>query len=202
MKRTIARRSRLTFGALIVAALGLAGVGCGGGGYVAPGYYAGPGWGPYWGPYWYPDTYGTYAYVDVPWWGDPPPPPKNDPRRKDSPTHRAIADQVHSSMTGRGYKTSGSDADLDVTVYASTDKQLDISGYTHIYDWKNLPKLKKETKFPKGTVVVDVLQPKTHVLLWRGIGEAAVSDDVDEYSKNLREAVDKVLEKYPKSKKG
>lgn len=198
MLRTIARRSRRAIGAVVVAGLGAAVAGCGGG-YASPGYYVGP-VGTVYGPYWYPATYGTYAFVDVPWWGDPPPPPVNDPRRKDSPTHRAIAEQVHTSMGARGYKTAGKGADVDVTVYASTGKQLDISGYTHIYDWKNLPKLKNETKFAKGTVIVDVLQPGTHLLLWRGRTVAPVSDDVEQYSKDLRAAVDQILEKYPKAK--
>ena len=45
---------------------------------------------------------------------------------------------------------------------------------THSYDWKNVPKPKK-TSFPKGTVIVDVLQPKTHVLLWRGQTVAGIA---------------------------
>ena len=92
------------------------------------------------------------------------------------------------------------DADVDVAVYASMEPELDISGYTHSYDWKNVPKLKDKTKFPKGTVIVDVLQPKTHVLLWRGQTVAGISDDVDKYEKNLRTAVDQIVAKYPKAK--
>src|SRR5262245_40587921 len=201
MNTTTARHSRGWLGVLAVASLALVGAGCSHGGY-ASGYYvgAGPVYTAY-GPYWYPATYSTVTYVDYPWWGDPPPPPANDPRRKDSPTHRAIEEQVHSAFVAKGYKTSGDNSDVDVTVYASTASELDISGHTHIYDWKNLPKLKNDTKFPKGTVIVDVLQPKTHVLLWRGKTVAPVSDDVATYEKDLREAVDRIVEKYPQSKK-
>lgn len=198
MNRTTARSSRQGVGVLSLAVLAMAGAGCTHGGYAA-GYYVEPVATVY-GPLWYPATYATVTYVEVPWWGDPPPPPKNDPRRKESPTHRAIAEQVHSAFTARGYRTSSSDADVDVTVYASSEPELNISGYTHIYDWKNLPKLKDDAKFPKGTVIVDVLQPKTHVLLWRGRTVAPVSEDADKYEKDLRSAVDRIVQKYPKAK--
>lgn len=195
MNSTLARRSRQALSALSVAALGFAGA-CAAGGY-AGGYYVEPVATVY-GPYWYPNTYGTYTYVEYPWWGDPPPPPKNDPMRKDSPTHRAIGDQVKTSFSSRGYRQAES-GDIDVTVYSSSQSQLDISGYTHIYDFKNLPKLKDQTKFKKGTVIVDVLQPKTHVLLWRGSTVIPVSNDVGKYEKDLRGAVDRIMEKYPKA---
>jgi hypothetical protein len=55
--------------------------------------------------------------------------------------------------------------------------------------------------YPRGTVVVDVLQPKTHQLLWRGTTAAPISDDSEKYQADLRAAVVRVVEKYPKSKK-
>lgn len=197
MKGSISGRSRLALVAGSIAALGLGWVGCSAGGY-AGGYYVDPvsAW---YGPYWYPATYGTYTYVGIPWWGDPPPPPKNDPMRKDSPTHKAMVDEVHSAFRERGYRTANGDGDVDVAVYASSQPELDISGYTHIYNWKNLPKLRNQNKFPKGTVIVDVLEPKTHVLLWRGKTVAPVSDDVEKYKKDLRAAVDRIVAKYPKA---
>jgi hypothetical protein len=199
MNTTIARRSRLALAcALSITALGVIGTGCYHSGYSG-GYYVGPVATSY-GPYWYPATYGTITYVDYPWWGDPPPPAPNDPKRKESPTRKAIIEQVHSSFSNRGYKVLSNDADVDVAVYASMEPELNISGYTHDYDWKNIPKLKDKTKFPKGTVIVDVLQPKTHVLLWRGQAVAPVSDDVEKYQKDLRNAVEHIVDKYPKAK--
>ena len=200
MIRTTARRSRQAFAcAVSLAAIALAAAGCGGG-YSSAGYYVSPVSAVY-GPYWYPANYGTVTYVTYPWWGDPPPPPKNDPMVEDSPTHRAIAEQVHTAFSAKGYKTSSTNSDVDVTVYASARPgDLDISGYTHVYDFKNIPKLKDKTKYPKGTIIVDVLQPKTHVLLWRGTTSAPASDDVDKYQKDLRAAVDRIVEKYPKAK--
>lgn len=184
--------------AVVVASICAAGTACYHTGY-SRGVYVGPVATTY-GPYWYPDTYTTIGYVNYPWWGDPPPPPANDPKRFESPTRKAIIEQVHSSFGDRGYRVLSNNADVDVAVYASTEPELDISGYIHDYDWKNTPKLKGRSKFPKGTVIVDVLQPRTHVLLWRGQAVTQVSDNVEQYQKNLREAVNQIVQKYPKSK--
>jgi hypothetical protein len=162
------------------------------------GYY---GVGTYYGPYWYPANYGTFTVVRYPWWGDPPPPPENDPMTPNTVTQRAIAEQIRESITGRGYQVVPSDGDVDVAVYASSRPgELDITGYTHEYNWKNLPKLKNKTKYPRGTVIVDVLAPKTHELLWRGETVAPVSTDTAKYEADLRKAVERVVEKYPKAK--
>jgi hypothetical protein len=183
--------------ALTIAVLGLPG--CGASVYHANGDYD-VSVGTVYGPYWYPDQYNSFTVVRYPWWGDPPPPPEYDPRHMGSVTQRAIAEQIREDFAGRGYKHLDNDGDVDVAVYASSEKELDISGYTHDYDWKNLPKLRTKTKYPKGTVVVDVLAPKTHELLWRGETVAPVSTDADEYAKHLRGAVNRVVAKYPKVK--
>ena len=94
-----------------------------------------------------------------------------------------------------------SDGDVDVAVYASARPgDLNISGYTHDYDWKNIPKLKNKTKYPRGTVIVDVLAPKSHELLWRGETVAPISPDSAKYEAYLRAAVERVVAKYPESK--
>lgn len=199
MNTTIARRSRRALACtLSLAALSLVAAGCGHSGYSS-GYYVGPVATVY-GPMWYPATYSTVTYIDYPWWGDPPPPAANDPKRKESPTRHAIVEQTRTSFGNRGYRVLSNDADVDVAVYASMEPELNISGYTHDYDFKNIPKLKDQTKFPKGTVIVDVLQPKTHLLLWRGSAVAPVSDDVEKYQKDLRNAVNSIVDKYPKAK--
>ena len=153
------------------------------------------------GPYWYPDRYNSFTVVRYPWYGDPPPPPANDPRHMGSVTQRAIAEQIREDFAGRGYRHLESDGDVDVAVYASSEKELNISGYTHDYNWKNLPKLRTKTEYPKGTVIVDVLAPKTHELLWRGETVAPVSTRRRTSTRRIcAHAVNRVVAKYPKAK--
>ena len=195
-----ARQSRLALACAlsVLSALGVAGCGAS---YYSSGGDVAIGVGTAYGPYWYPANYGSFTVVRYPWWGDPPPPPENDPMRVGSITALAIHDQVQNDLVGRGYRHEAGGGDVDVAVYASSKPELDISGYVHDYDWKNIPKLKNKTKYPKGTVIVDVLAPRTHELLWRGTTVAPVASNPDQYANDLRHAVNRIVEKYPESKR-
>ena len=197
---TPARRSRLALAcaASVIAALGVAGCGAS---YSSAGGDVDFAVGTAYGPYWYPATYGSYTIVRYPWWGDPPPPPDYDPRRPESITAQAIHEQIQQDFNAHGYRHEEGGGDVDVAVYASSDPQLDISGYLHEYDFKNIPKLKGKTKYPKGTVIVDVLAPHTHELLWRGTTVAPVSSNPEEYASDLRHAVNRIVQKYPKAQR-
>jgi len=196
---TTGRRARQALACALGTIVALSLPGCGASYYSAGGDY-GVAVGTVYGPYWYPTTYGSYSYVfPYPWWGDPPPPPENDPMREGSIPQRAIAEQVRDDFSARGYRHEANGGDVDVAVYASSEQQLDITGYTKNYDWKNVPKLKGKTTYPKGTVIVDVLTPKTHELLWRGHTQAPISSDPDKYAADLREAVKRIVAKYPKA---
>jgi hypothetical protein len=46
-------------------------------------------------------------------------------------------------------------------------------------------------------VIVDVFDPRTKDLLWRGQGVAAVSDDEQQYEQELKKAVEAIVDKFP-----
>lgn len=46
-------------------------------------------------------------------------------------------------------------------------------------------------------MIIDVIDPTTKKLLWRGRGVAAVSDDERKYETDLKQTVMAVLEKFP-----
>ena len=53
------------------------------------------------------------------------------------------------------------------------------------------------TQYTQGTVIVDVFDPKTKDLLWRGQGVAAVSDNEQQYEQDLQKAVEAIVDKFP-----
>ena len=53
------------------------------------------------------------------------------------------------------------------------------------------------TQYTQGTVIVDVIDPKTMDLLWRGQGVATVSDDEAEYERELKKTVAAIVDKFP-----
>ena len=54
------------------------------------------------------------------------------------------------------------------------------------------------TEYAPGTVVVDVIDPRTGELLWRGKGLAPVSDDEGAYELHLQETVRAILARFPR----
>ncbi len=52
-------------------------------------------------------------------------------------------------------------------------------------------------EYTEGSVIVDVVNPKTKELLWRGQGVARVSDDPNVYAKELEQTVNAILKKFP-----
>jgi hypothetical protein len=45
--------------------------------------------------------------------------------------------------------------------------------------------------------IIDVIDPVTHKLLWRGQGVAAVDSDPNKFARELRQAVDAIVAKFP-----
>lgn len=51
-------------------------------------------------------------------------------------------------------------------------------------------------------MLVDVFDPATKQLLWRGEGVATVSDNPRKYSQNLQQTVTAILKKFPRASGG
>ena len=58
------------------------------------------------------------------------------------------------------------------------------------------------TQYTQGTVIVDVINPTTKELLWRGQGVAAVSDNEAQYEQDLWKTVTAILDKFPQAAQG
>jgi len=56
------------------------------------------------------------------------------------------------------------------------------------------------TEYGSGTVVVDVIDPKTRELLWRGKGLARVSDDERAYELDLQKTVTAIVARFPRAR--
>ena len=86
-----------------------------------------------------------------------------------------------------GYVVNDSNAAFAVAYYAGTKLELDCG-------IQNDPLV---MPYKPGTVMVDVIDPKTKQLLWRGQGIAAVADDEEQYDRNVKHAVQAIVEKFP-----
>jgi hypothetical protein len=122
----------------------------------------------------------------------------NDPMLVNSITYDAIRDEIRRAFEAKGYVYSPANADLAVAYYASAAPVLDIRTFDYGYDWRGFPRQYVDVvQYTQGTVIIDVIDPVTHKLLWRGQGVAAVDTDPNKFAKELRKSVDAIVAKFP-----
>jgi hypothetical protein len=136
----------------------------------------------------------------------------NDPMLVNSISNRALRADLAREFAGRGYVAIDSNPDFCVAYYASTKQQLDVSHWDYGYTWQprwwsgwgrrwgpdwGMQTAPIVTKYTEGTLIVDVFDPKTKGLLWRGQGIAPVSQNEQVYEQDLQKAVEAVVDKFP-----
>ena len=129
----------------------------------------------------------------------------NDPMLVNSMSNRALRADLVKGFEDRGYVRSHN-PDFLVAYYASGKKRLDVTHWNYDYtfglrwlgpgpDWGTETTV--ATQYPHGTVLIDVVDPRTHEVIWRGEGIANVSDDERQYEQDLRKTVSAILQKFP-----
>jgi len=140
----------------------------------------------------------------------------NDPMLVNSISNRALRNDLVQEFAGLGYVASDSNPDFCVAYYASTNQQLDVTYWDYGYAWQphwwsgwgrrwgrgwggdwGMQSGPTVTQYTQGTVIVDVFDPKTKDLLWRGQGVAAVSDNEQQYEQELKKTVAAIVDKFP-----
>ena len=142
----------------------------------------------------------TFRILPVPEYRGTVPLASTDPMLANSITYEALRTAIRQAFEDRGYRYVPQGADFDVAYYASAAKQLDVRLWNYGYDWTGIPVFETEViPYEEGTVIIDVIDPATHRLLWRGEGRAVTSDDPNKYIEDLRKAVRAIVEKFPRA---
>jgi hypothetical protein len=116
----------------------------------------------------------------------------------------ALQSALRSSLAGRGLKESGRNADLYIvaTVFTKEKQHVmptrDYSVYPSTYGryrggWAMHTDVQQYTE---GSLVLDFVDSKTHKIVFRGLGEAAV-DTTEENAAAIQVAVNKIVAAYP-----
>lgn len=124
----------------------------------------------------------------------------NDPMLANSITNRALYADIKRAFERRGYRPAarGAPADFNIAPYAAAREALDIQTYNYGYTWRGWPRQYTQvTPYERGTVLIDIVDPRSHQLLWRGRGVTAVSDDPNEYMSQLSKVVHAIVKKLP-----
>jgi hypothetical protein len=122
----------------------------------------------------------------------------DDPMLTNSMTNEVLREDITRAFESRGYAPSGDTPDLAVAYYASARDKLDLQTWDYGYTWRGWPRQYVDVnEYTQGTVIVDVVDPTTKTLLWRGKGVAQVSDSPATYEKELGKTVNAILSKFP-----
>lgn len=124
-----------------------------------------------------------------------------DPMLNNSITNQALRSEIRQRLEALGYQAGDRDSDLGVAVYAASRQTLDVTNVDYGYPfrpwwWGPQQQVRPVTE---GTVVIDVVDRRMNRLVWRGVGRSEVSDNPDDYAKDLRATVDEVLKKLPRA---
>jgi len=128
-----------------------------------------------------------------------------DPMAVRSRANRALWNAVERELFERGFVDSEWMPDVVVAIYASVDERLDLDawlyGYTRAPRWWSLGSTdESSTLFPAGTVLVDVVDPETLDVLWRGTGMMTIGADPLENAKEVLAVATAIIQQFPRAK--
>jgi len=149
----------------------------------------------------------TYRIMSNPRWRGQRPLRIDDPMLENSIVNRNLREDLRRGFEQKGYVVDDVNPDFMVAYYASAREKLDITYYDYGYAWwprwwdggRDAPAA-QAIPYTEGTVIIDVVDPRSHELLWRGSGVATVSDDVQQYMKDMDQTVAAILEKFPRAR--
>jgi hypothetical protein len=147
----------------------------------------------------------------------------NDPMLENSITNNALRKDITQAFQSRGYAAvPRSNADFVVAYYAGTKEKFDTTYWGPAFDpgWRYSYRGRRGWAWPyygrgyfggpfynngginvssytQGQVIVDVTDPRTSELLWRGQGVEPVSNDPVKYANDLHGVVDGVVATFP-----
>jgi len=118
---------------------------------------------------------------------------------------RALRTDLVKGFEDLGYVRS-QNPDFLVAYYSAGKDALDVTRWDYGYpfhprwlgpgrDWG--AETEFATHYPKGTVLVDVVDPRTEEVLWRGQGVANLSGNEQQYQQDLWNTLTSILQKFP-----
>ena len=150
----------------------------------------------------------------------------NDPMLDNSITNRALRGDLTQALESRGYAPAPRQAaDFLVAYYAGTKQKLDTTYWGPTFDpgWRYRYRGRRDWAWPyygapyygimnpwgygnasvtsttEGQVIVDLIDPRTNELLWRGQGIEPVSNDPTKYASALQGVVNAIIAKFPQA---
>lgn len=138
--------------------------------------------------------------------------PSDDIRINNEFVINAVRAAVEKVMQGKGYTRVDNDqADFVIAWFGAIEQKIQSENIDHFYapygygtlyrnpQWNSQPTTINVREYEQGSLIFDFLDPKSHTLLWRGIGSDKLKDNQSEsqVTQNLNAAVAKILAGFP-----
>jgi hypothetical protein len=145
------------------------------------------------------DQYQTFA------WGGGDTLPAGDPRLENNPFFDArVRAAVELEMAAKGLRRVSASPDLLVHYHASVRQRVDVIKLDEArgYSSPELRASERVVEFDEGTLIVDVLEPKGKVVVWRGWAQTDVSGlltDPRAMEKRINSSIKLMMKRFPRT---
>ena len=143
--------------------------------------------------------------------------PSGDTRINNDLTVARVRNAVENSLEARGFvKVDGASADFKVSWHGAIQRKLQVDTIDHFYSpygygalyrdpFMSGTSMRTQTvrEYEVGTLIVDILDPLHHKLIWRGSGSDRLSgvSDPGKATQEIYEAVTAILKDFPPAEK-
>lgn len=148
----------------------------------------------------------TYAWLDS---GEK---PGTDARINNDLIVDRVRAAVERTLAAKGYvKTEAVSADFMVSWFGAINTKLQLDSIDHFYSpygygalgrdpyWGGGMRTTTAREYEEGTLVVDILDPKQHKLIWRGTGieRLGTNKDPEAVTKRINNAIAAIMADFP-----
>jgi hypothetical protein len=119
-----------------------------------------------------------------------------------SPAGQVVRDRVSSDLQSKGLTEAAENPDLLIAYHSKLEQKTEVTdwGYGGFYGgWGGLggPGNVSVDQYTQGTLLIDMIDPKTKQVVWRGTASAVANNPDNPDTNKLASAVDKLMKKYP-----
>lgn len=119
---------------------------------------------------------------------------------------------VERDLAAKGYvKSDAGSADFMVSWFGAINKKLQVDSIDHFYSpygygalardpyWGGGMRTTTAREYEEGTLIVDILDPKQHKLIWRGTGSDRLKNnkDPEAVTKRINDAITAIMNDFP-----
>ncbi len=118
---------------------------------------------------------------------------------------KRILKAIERELQAKGM-TASENPDVLINIFTEATERVDVSHWNYGYGWgwgpfgmgMNHSTVNRTTE---GTLYIDFIDGKKKELVWQGVGEGALTKNIERKEERINEFVNKILAKYPPQQK-